>query len=215
MSQVLKPTDAPLLLRHPLNLPAGSVRASLVLLIVLPFWILLAVKDQLVPMPLYLYFLLGLVLVFFASHGGSIAPKHLEDHPSPWHLPRGFFRVLLIAITVGLLAYRYHTDDHDLSRVAARLTPTQEQLAQWPYLLASVALGYTVGWTISRLLGRWRQSPVYQDVQATVSIIAMIGLSGLAVVHVFINSSLTVPLNPLVFECILTGIVAWYFGARS
>ena len=206
--------DAPLLYRQPLNLPAGSVRSSLVLLIILPFWILLAVPKREIPMPLSLYFLLGMVLVFFASHGGTIAPKHAADHPSPWHLPRGFFRLALILITAGVVGWRVYKDPSGKD-LADRLTPSTDQLANWPYLLGTVAAGYTAGWAVSRLLGRYRYSAVYQDLQAAVSIIAMVGLSGLAIVHLFISPQLEVPVNALVFECILTGVVAWYFGARS
>jgi hypothetical protein len=213
MAQI-QPTDAPLLNRQPLNLPAGSVRSSLVLLIILPFWVLLAVPTREVPMPLYLYFLLGLVLVFFASHGGTIAPRHAADHPSPWHLPRGFFRLALILVTAGLVGWRVYSDPSGTD-LADRLTPSPEQLANWPYLLGTMAACFTAGWAVSRLLGRYRYSPIYQDFLAAVSIIAMVGLSGLAIVHLLINPQLKVPVNALVFECILTGIVAWYFGARS
>jgi hypothetical protein len=180
----------------------------------LPFWILLAVPQRHVPMPLYLYFLLGLVGVFFASHGGSIAPKHVEDHPSPWHLPRGFFRIFLILVTAGVIGWRLYNDPtgHDL---VDRLTPPADQMPSFPYLLGAVTGGFAAGWGISRLLGPWRYSPIYQDLQAAISIIAMVGLSGLIIVHLFVNPSLEVPVNALVFECILTAIVAWYFGARS
>jgi hypothetical protein len=209
------PSTAPRLHRQPLNLPAGSVRSSLVLMIILPFWILLGVPQRLGPMPLYIYFLLGLVLVFFASHGGSIAPKHVEDHPSPWYLPRGFFRFALLLVTAGLIGWRFYSDPsgHDL---LDRLKPDDTQLTNnGPYLAGALFLGFGAGWLISRLLGRYRHSPIYQDLQAAVSIIAMLFLGGLAIVHILINPGLQEPVNPLVFESILTGIVAWYFGARS
>ncbi len=209
-----QPAPTPLLYRQPLNLPAGSVRASLVLLILLPFWILLAVGEQrLIPMPLYLYFLLGLVLSFFAAHGATIAPKHAVDHPSPWYLPRGFFRIFIVVVTAGLLGYRYYKDPANFTDY---LSPAPDKVQhQWVPLLLSVGLGYGCGWAVSHLLGRWRYSPVYQDLQAAVSIIAMVGLSGVAIVHLFINPGLQVPIDPLVAECIMTGITAWYFGARS
>ena len=213
MAQI-RESDAPLLYRQPLNLPAGSVRSSLVLLIILPFWILLAVPQRQVPMPLYLYFLLGLVLVFFAAHGGTIAPKHAADHPSPWYLPRGFFRLGLILVTAGLIGWRVYNDPTGQD-LADRLTPTPQELAKWPDLLGAMAAGYVAGWAVSRVLGRYRYSPVYQDLQAAVSIIAMVGLSGLAIVHLLINPGLEVPVNAVIFESILTAIVAWYFGARS
>jgi hypothetical protein len=211
----LEPARAARLQRQPLNLPAGSVRSSLVLMIMLPFWILLAVPQRLAPMPLYIYFLLGLVLVFFASHGGTIAPKHVEDHPSPWYLPRGFFRVALILVTAGLIGWRYYSDRTG-AELLDRLTPDNAQLtSNGPYLAGALFLGYLAGWAISRLLGSLRYSPVYQDLQAAISIIAMLGLSVLAIIHILINPTLQEPVNPLVLESILVAVVAWYFGARS
>ena len=59
------PRNAPRWIAHGnSNNAAGSVRASLVILIMVPFWVLLAVPGPpLGPMPLYLYFLMGLVLL--------------------------------------------------------------------------------------------------------------------------------------------------------
>jgi hypothetical protein len=205
-------TDAPLLYRQPLNLPAGSVRTSLVLLILLPFWLALALEPQAGPMPLYLYFLLGLVFVFFASHGASIA--HIDDHPSPFWLPRGFFRLAVIAITIAVIAWRWYRDGPE--QLADRLKPDPAKIQeQWAGLLFAVALGYTAGWGLSRLLGKWRDSPIFQDVQASVSLLAMFGLSIAAIIHLIINPQLQNPLDSSIFEYILTGVVAWYFGARS
>jgi hypothetical protein len=86
---------------------------------------------------------------------------------------------------------------------------------QWAGLLFAVAVGYIAGWGLSRLLGKWRDSPVFQDVQASVSLLAMFGLSIAAIIHLIINPQLQNPLDSSIFEYILTGVVAWYFGARS
>jgi hypothetical protein len=221
--------------RYAFNLPAGSVRASLVILIMLPFWILLAVPQPLGPMPLYLYFLMGLVLMFFAAHGGTIKPKHVEDSASPLHLPPYFFRVLLLLVTVGLLGYRFYVDQNNLPELAQRLTPPLYQMdptdphkvltdpttglpvlsTQWVWLLVSLLGGFTGGWVIARLLGKWKEAFWFQDLQASVSLLACAGLTVLAIIHVLINPSVSAPVDPYVFECILTGIVAWYFGVRS
>ena len=91
--------ESPPLYRHPLNLPAGSVRTVLVLLILLPFWVLLLAPERLGPVPDYLYGLLAMVLVYFAAHGSSIASRD-QPQPGPWHLPGGTFRLLILASTV-------------------------------------------------------------------------------------------------------------------
>jgi hypothetical protein len=241
MSQNPNPTPAPAEdpddlepeYRYAFNLPAGSVRASLVILIMLPFWILLAVPQPLGPMPLYLYFLMGMVLMFFAAHGGTIKPKHVEDHPSPLHLPPYFFRILLLAVTLGLLGYRFYVDWNNLDELVHRLSPPLYQLdpndktkvlleggqpvlsSQWMWLLVSVVGGCTGGWVVSRLLGKWKEAYWFQDIQASVSILACAGLTVLGIIHLLINPSVTNPVDPSIFEYILTGIVAWYFGVRS
>jgi hypothetical protein len=181
----------------------------------LPFWVLLAVPTRQGPMPLYVYILVILVFVFFASHGGTIAPKHVDDHPSPWYLPQGFFRVFLILVTAAVVGWRLYQDPSG-QQLLDRLTPDLEQVkVDWPYLTGALAVGFMAGWAISRLLGPWRYSPVYQDLQAAISIIAMVGLSGLAIVELLINPTLPEPVNSPVFQAIVIGIVAWYFGARS
>jgi hypothetical protein len=242
MSQNPNPTPAPAEdpddlepeYRYAFNLPAGSVRASLVILIMLPFWILLAVPQPLGPMPLYLYFLMGMVLMFFAAHGGTIKPKHVEDPASPLHLPPYFFRILLLVVTLGLLGYRFYTDQNNLSALAERLAPPLYQLdpndktkvltdstglplpsIQWVWLLVSVVGGFAGGWVVSRLLGKWKEAYWFQDIQASVSILACAGLTVLGIIHLLINPTVTNPVDPSVFEYILTGIVAWYFGVRS
>src|SRR4051812_11734911 len=108
MSTIPSSPGAPV--RHPLGLPAGSVRAALVLQIALLFWLIVLYpqeklvnpQEKLLHVPLYLYFLLGLVLAFFTAHGHTIAPAGAGE-PSPWHLPRGVFRVLILLVTVAVV----------------------------------------------------------------------------------------------------------------
>src|SRR5262245_39527315 len=82
--------------RHPLGLPPGSVRAMLSLMICGLFWILISLPaDKNVPIPLFLYFLLSLILVFFVAHGSTIG-RASGSLQSPLHLPRGTFRVFIV-----------------------------------------------------------------------------------------------------------------------
>lgn len=199
--------------RHPYGLPAGSVRALLVLEILVPFWLVLAFPQEQTlnpnPMPLFLYFLLGLVLVFYAAHGNSIATMG-SAQASPWHLPRGFFRVGILALTVIVAGYRLYTQRE---RTLELLTPTANQLAQWPELLLALSAGFGLGWLLR--LGPWRRSPWFQDVQASISLVAMLGLAVEAILHLFISPTLGQALDLPLWEAILTGIVAFYFGVRS
>src|SRR5690348_17062374 len=112
--------------RHPLGLPQGSVRAVLSLTIVGLFWLLLLLPADIdVKIPPYLYFLLGLILLFFASHGHSIAPQG-TTHRSPLGLPRGSIRGIILIGTVAVVAWCIHSDRELL---IARLTPSAPQLS--------------------------------------------------------------------------------------
>jgi hypothetical protein len=199
------------LYRHPLGLPAGTVRSTLVLMIVGLFWLMMLLPEDKFPglqVPLYLYVLLGLVLLFFVSHGKTIG--HGVDRHSPWYLPRGFFRWILVLGTLAVVGWAYHTDPVILER---RLTPTVDQLPQWPRLLLALGGGFFLGWLMQ--LGAWRNSPWFQDIQAWISLLAMLGLLAEVVIRLFIDPSLGERLNLPNWECILTAIVALYFGVRS
>jgi hypothetical protein len=196
--------------RHPLGLPQGSVRAVLSLTIVGLFWLLLLLPaDKDVQVPLYLYFLLGLVLLFFASHGRSIAPQG-TTHRSPLGLPRGSIRGIIVVGTIAVIVWCIRSNP---SLLIARLTPTPEQLPQWPYLLMVLLGGFFLGWIIR--LGPWRNLYWFQDVQAWVSLVAMILLGAEIVIHLFIRPHMEQEIDlPLVEETLL-GVVAFYFGVRS
>lgn len=199
------------LTRHPFGLPAGSVRAVISLGIAGLFWtILLLPESWSIPVPLFLYFLSVMVLLFFFGHGKSIGS---EDGRSPWGLPRGTFRVVIILGTLAGAALHFYLHREHVWR---RLQPDVDQLrAQWAYLLIALGVGLSTGWLIGR--GPWRRSAVFQDLQAWVSLLAMLGLAIETVIVLFINPNLggDLKLNLAIWEAVLTAIVAWYFGSRS
>jgi hypothetical protein len=78
----------------------------------------------------------------------------------------------------------------------------------WPRRCA-----FTLGYIVR--LGPWRSSPGFQDALAALSLVAMLGLVAETVIVVFINPNLLHGLDLRVWEAILTGAVAFYFGARS
>lgn len=196
--------------RHPLGLPPGSVRAILVLMIAGLFWTVLAVAqvNPKVEVPLFLYFLTGMVLLFFGSHGYTIGRQ--VNAGSPLHLPNGSIRFLLLAGTIGVVSWIYYRDPTQLREI---VTPKPEQLEQWPLLLATTAGGYVLGYLIGR--GPWRQKNSFQDLLAWVSLLAMLGLVVETVWVLFIGPSLTDPIPLHNWEAVLTAIVSFYFGARS
>jgi hypothetical protein len=195
--------------RHPLGLPPGSVRAGLALMIAALFWLLMALPDTYEErIPLFLYVLLGLILVFFGAHGHTIG-HHITGR-SPLYLPRGILRAVLILGTAAEIGWLYYAHPN---RLVDRLTPDAKQLGEWPSLLMSGFGGFAFGYVIRK--GPWRRSPGFQDLLATISLLAMLGLVAETILVVFVNPSLEKRLDPLLFETILTAIVAFYFGARS
>jgi hypothetical protein len=197
--------------RHPLGLPAGSVRATLAFIITGLFWTLLLIPDdKKIPIPLFMYFNTALVLLFFFAHGHSI--KKSEDDRSPWGLPRGTFRFLIVAGTAAVFGVYYYVHQ---SLPLTKLVPQIDNPNQWINLLIAMAAGLLSGWLIGH--GPWRYSAVFMDIQAWVSLIAMLGLVAEMVFLLFINPGLSdeMKVNLSMMECVLTGIVSWYFGARS
>jgi hypothetical protein len=193
--------------RPPLGLPPGSIRGLLAVQITAIFWLLLLAPDG-KNVPLNLYFLLSLVMVFFVAHGKSIA-RRAEPTPSPLWLPGGTLRFLLLAGTAAVLAYvaTQHPDRLD------RLTPRQEELPDWKYYLAALAIGFVLGYG-TRILP-FRHAWAFQAFQAWIAIIAMAILFLHFLFEVIINFSLEVPINAVARQTIVTGIVAFYYGSRS
>src|SRR3954463_9549858 len=120
--------------RAPLGLPPGSVRALLALGIAGAFWLYLS-YPKVHHVPLYLHFLSFSVLLFFASHGRTIGRP--QDR-SPWYLPRGTFRFLLIAGTIGIIVWQYLQDPEEMMR---RMRPLESELDLWTSLFAGTVGG--------------------------------------------------------------------------
>lgn len=197
--------------RHPLGLPAGSVRATIALFIAALFWTLMLMPDdKRIPIPLFLHFCTAMILLFFFAHGRTISAT--EEQRPPWGLPRGTFRFLIVAGTAGVFGLHFYLRG---TWPISKLVPDPNQMHQWPGLLIALAGGLGLGWLVGR--GPWRESSKFQDLQAWVSLLAMLGLTIETVILLFVNPNLKqdFKVDLSVWECILTGVVAWYFGARS
>lgn len=195
--------------RHPLGLPPGSVRAVLALMIAGLFWLLLALPDAYQErVPLFLYVLLGMIMLFFGSHGHTIG-RHINGQ-APLYLPRGSLRFLLLLGTAALCTWLYfeHRD-----RLVERLTPTDQQLSRWPELLLATFGGFTLGYIVR--FGPWRKSAGFQDILAAISLLAMLGLVAETVLIVFIKPTMPESMDASTWEAVLSATVAFYFGARS
>jgi hypothetical protein len=198
--------------RPPLGLPPGSIRGLLAIQITAIFWILLLAPkediERVKEIPLNLYFLLAMVMVFFVAHGKSIA-RRADPTPSPLWLPGGTLRFLILAGTAAVIAYVAvkHPDRLD------RLTPNPDQLSDWKYYLGAVGIGFVLGYG-TRILP-FRHAWMFQAFQAWIAIIAMAILFLYLVFEVIVNFSLPKPINAVSWNTAVTGIVAFYFGSRS
>jgi hypothetical protein len=86
-------------------------------------------------------------------------------------------------------------------------------------MLALLVTGYFVGWIISGLVRMvWGDPPPapYQDLQAWVGLLAMIGLAIVVLIHM-INQSLEsgMEISLEYANAVLAALVGLYFGARS
>jgi hypothetical protein len=196
--------------RHPLGLPAGSVRAMMALGVLGMLWaIVLATKKGHLPLFfVYLLYLLILILAhYFAAHGVSIA--RIPGERSPLGLPRGSIRFLLLAGVIGLAVwFVYHEGIYT--------DPLETPSFIMPLILLSA---FITGWfltAIVRFLSRGQLPFWFQDVQAWFAIVGMLGLLVEMVVLIFIKPSLVEEqIDPTHLEWGLTAVIGFYFGARS
>jgi hypothetical protein len=155
--------------------------------------------------------LLVSVIFAIALPAWHVGPVPGTAPAGPMRLSPYLLHLLLLVVTGALVGWRYYNDPNDL---LDRLTPAQESVDQLPWLVLSVWVGLLAGMGATWLLGPWRQAYWYQDLQASVSLLAMLGLLVWLLIQIFVSSAVPQGVNMLVFECILLGIVAWYFGAR-
>jgi hypothetical protein len=179
-------------------------------------WVLLLLpEDKAVQIPIYLFYLMFLILGhFFAAHGHSIAgPK--TGAASPLYFPRGSLRALIVLGFVAVLGWRYYAQRNfdDL----LRLQPLLEQ----PYLPLVLVGAFLLGVLMARVVNLFAGSqgimPWFQDFQAWVALLATLGLVAEILIQLVINPSLEPDsrLHLPQWQMLLAAIVSFYFGARS
>jgi hypothetical protein len=196
-------------------LPAGSVRALLTLMVLSLVWALMAKGIQI---PIYLYYLMFLVLgSFFAAHGHSIAGP-ATGSASPLYLPRGTLRTLIIVGFLAVLIWRYY-EYQDLNALMDLKPPTDTEQTVLPFVLvAAFFLGVIFSRTLGRMFGGPQgPAPWVQDIQAWLALLATLALGAEVIIQLVINPGLP-PERQLTlprWQAVLTAITGFYFGARS
>jgi hypothetical protein len=198
--------------RHALGLPAGSVRALLALGVLGVLWALAIGAEHQHKLPLtfvYLMFLMVLILAhYFAAHGSTMGKK---DSTAALGMPRGSIRFLLLFGYLGLAWFLFkERGELDFD------TPPKADLILF---LALILTGFFVGHILT-ILVRWMAGgtlpPWFQDIQAWLSILSLLGLAILVLIHVFINPNVDPAYRIGVnLDVGLATLVSFYFGARS
>lgn len=201
--------------RHPLNMPAGSVRALLTLMVLGTVWALLLMPpEKELRVPPYLYYLTFLVIGSYFGTRSNASREPGERHPL--FLPRGSIRLIIMAGFIGVVAWGMHSNPDFLKRLQ------MENLAEQPYLPLIIFGAFFLGAVVSMLAHAVLAGPYglpawYQDVQAWVSLLAVLGLGAEVIYQLVIYPDLSPEsrLDLPHWQGILSGVVAFYFGARS
>jgi len=224
MSTVPPPVVAaptPVLRRHAWGWPAGSVRALLALGVLGLLWFIalyhphgetVAEADKHLPMLLIsLQILMVLMLVhFFTAHGKTIG-RHIST-ASPLGLPAGSIRFILAAGYIGLCVLLFYNH-------ADFALPEHTQL--WPLLLVLIVvlMAYFAGMILSAVVRRiWGDPPPapYQDLEAWVSMLAMLGLVVIVLIALInrkVSAEYQIPMDEA--QAVVSGLIGLYYGARS
>lgn len=199
--------------RHALGLPAGSVRATQILGIVgLVCGLLLVPPERNIHVPPYLIFLLFLGLGhYFAAHGSDIAPRGTNGH-SPLYLPSGTIRFLIVLMLGGTIGWLIYSNPDALLK---NFQDSLDEMKNQPYLLLAILGAFFFGVIVRRLVGRDNPPQAWQDFEAWLSLLALVGLLAAAVVHLVIGVSVPEKLSLPLSEGVLGAGIAFYFGARS
>jgi hypothetical protein len=186
------------------GLPTGSVRGLLSVLICSFFWIVLLLPpDSTITAPLGHFFLLTLVFLAFASHPAPEA----RTRTLPWVM-----RLLFVGGSVAVVAFAVVQNPH---QTAARLTPSKDDITQWPVLLGCLAGGFGVALFLRFVMGR--NSELFMTLRAWVGVVAMLLLLAETILQ-FLVLPTVANKNPeaiAVWEGILIAVVAAYFGSRA
>lgn len=191
---------------NPYGLPHGTVRGFLSVLICSFFWILLLQPDgSKMVAPLGHFFLLTLVFLAFASHP-------LQDARTSSFLP-WLMRAIFVGGSGVVIAF---VAIQSPDRLATRLTPKPEDMAQWPVLLGCLAGGFGIALFIRFILGR--NNEVFQTLRAWIGVIAMLMLLFETLFQFVIIPNMSDKPSQMameVWEGILIAAVAAYFGSRA
>jgi len=198
--------------RHPLGLPPGSVRALLILMVMGTIWVLL-LMPRVVHVPLYLWYLLFLCTgTYFAGRSQT-----RDKGPAPLYLPRGTIRILIVVGFFGIIGYAIFKDPSGFANTPMLTDADKKETLVLPtVMIGAFLLGVIVNAASWKLLGGDEgMPPWYQDVQAWVSVLAVLGLGAQVILELVIFPSLENKPNLPQLQIVLSSVIAFYFGVRT
>jgi hypothetical protein len=191
--------------RHPLGLPAGSIRALLSIGIAGAFMLYLS-HPKATHVPLYLHLMTFGLFLFFASHGRTIG----TGQHSPLYMPKGTLRFIIVLSILGVVGWQLWQDPDELIK---RMRPKDVELDAWAMLFGCTTGGFFLGWLTAR--GPWRSWPAFQDFLAWVALLALLLMLAEALWKGFVDPNGIKLENRNLWEAILLAVVSFYFGTRS
>jgi hypothetical protein len=197
--------------RQPLGLPAGSVRALMVIMTMGTIWVLLLIRK---PVPIFLYYLLFLTTgVYFAARGSTATRA---GGPAPLYLPRGSIRLLLVAAFFGLFALGIARDPAGFLQQPLVAPTERDATLLLPLVMIGAFMMGVLSNAIARkvLSGPYGLPGWYQDVQAWLSVIAVLGLGATVILELVVFTSVENRWDMSTLQLILSAVVSFYFGAR-
>lgn len=192
---------------QPFGLPLGSVRGIMSVVICAFFWLLLLLPtDSPAKAVLAHFFLLGLVLMAFAS-----SPKVAERDVSPF-LP-WLLRIVFVGGSVAVVLFVLFTRDTEI--LQRRLTPDPEEVkAWWIPFLSTLSGGFAFGLFLRFLFGR--ENHIFQSLRAWFSVAGIMMLV-LELGLFFAMATGTGRMDEFLhyWQAVELVIVSAYFGTRA
>jgi hypothetical protein len=210
MSDYAEKRTASYIPRQPLGLPRGTIRAILAGCIVGLFCLLLWLPaDTYVKIPLFLYGLTGVVMMFFVMHLAPRPRAEVAESVGNW-VGQVLFRVMLLGAVAATIILLYLRNPELLRD---RLTPSPEQMKSWTEMLLCVGGGFMIGYLLS--ITPLRSSSLFQDVVAWLSNLAILGLVVCVLIYAVIKPTMAQDWDPVGWECGMAAVISFYFGSRS
>jgi len=184
--------------------------ALIIVILVCVLMLVSPLHKKPIAIPPYLLYLLFMVIGHFFAIGGH---GHSRGEPGPLYLPRGFIRFFILAILVATVSWEFYRNENAFQK---QLTDSMDELPKQPFLPIVLLGGFFLGVIVHTLVGRENTPYWFEDFEAWVALVAVLGLAIEAMIYLVINPTLKDdPIDSSGLQMFIAAVVAFYFGARS